>query len=139
MPSKDTMHIVVGVGAKEDLRDVFIRASLDGVDLTYQPRCLPGKAPPRRKLSASMLARQAFHYAAVACRAAVMQVAPALPEKAGSADADRLRSAMGKLEPIEVCRAAGLKDGASIRNVVNKGAKLAGKLLAWVESQEASK
>lgn len=44
---------------------------------------------------------------------------------------------MGTMTPIEACRAAGLKDSASIRNVTNKGAALAGKLRAWVEAQEA--
>lgn len=103
---------------------VFARAAQDGVHIAA------GKG------SGSALLRLAVNWGAKYAAAGHAKATLALPQTTATTDADRLKAAMGTMAPIEVCRAAGLKDGASIRNVVNKGMPLAGKLLAWVESQE---
>ncbi len=112
---------------KAHLGGVFARAASEGIGISA------GKG------SGSALLRLAVEWGAKYAETSSVKAIVALPERAGSVDADRLRAAMGKMEPIEVCRAAGLKDSASIRNVVNKGAALAGKLKTWVERQEAGK
>ena len=104
---------------------VFARAAQDGVHFAA------GKG------SGSALLRLAVNWGAKYAATSHVKAIVALPQTTATADADRLKAAMGTMAPIEVCRAAGLKDGASIRNVVTKGMPLAGKLLAWVESQEA--
>jgi len=110
---------------KAHLGAVFARAALEGIHI------VPGKG------SGSALLRLSVEWGAKWATSASVKAPVGLPEKAGTADAARLLAAMGTMAPIEVCRAAGLKDSASIRNVVNKGAKLAGLLLKWVEGQEA--
>lgn len=125
--AKYSIHFATTPATVDNLRACVARAVLEGVDLNRHG-----------KLSRSRIIDTAIRYGEEASAAALRPPAPvALPEKTGSVDADRLRAAMGTMTPIDVCRAAGLKDGASIRNVVNKGAALAGKLRAWVESQEA--
>jgi hypothetical protein len=112
---------------KAHLGAVFARAVREGIHISA------GKG------SGSALLRLAVEWGAKYAESSPVKAIVALPERTGSVDADRLRAAMGTMTPIEVCRAAGLKDSASIRNVTNKGAALAGKLRAWVENQEAGK
>jgi hypothetical protein len=139
MTAKQTMHIVVNDAAKEDLHAVFVRAYSEGIDLTYQPRRLHGMPLPPRRLSASALARQAFRYGAEAARAGVTKTPPALPETSLSTDAARCIAARGSMSRAAVALAAGMASEASVRRVESGTFALAGKLKAWVESQEAGK
>jgi len=127
--AKASIHFATDSEVVTHLGACVLRANAEGIDLRRHGA-----------LSKSKVIRTAIRFGYEASVERMRQPAPvALPEKAGTADADRLRAAMGTMAPIEVCRAAGLKDSASIRNVVNKGAALAGKLLAWVESREAAR
>lgn len=133
--AKHTIQLVVKdpVALEAALFPVFAAGMREGRDF----RMPHVKADdPKPKQSRSAIVRYAIERGIRACLAEDSQGVTALPEKAGTADADRLRAAMGEMAPIEVCRAAGLADGASIRNVVNKGAPLRGRLLAWVEMRE---
>ncbi len=53
-------------------------------------------------------------------------------------DAERLIKARGAMSRGECARAAGLADESSVRNVEKRGFALGGRLLAWVERQEAA-
>ena len=123
--AKQTACIVVTPDMLADLVVVFGRGVIDGADYTRGG-----------KLSRSAIIRDAVKRGAASC-AVIPPSVIALPERAGSADADRLRAARGDMSTGECAKAAGLKDGASVRNVENKGMPLRGALLAWVETREA--
>lgn len=140
--AKHTIQLVVNDpdALRAALFPVFAHGTRRGVDFMTRSTCpFPrGKGRnPAPKLSYSAVVYYAIACGIRACAAAEATGVTALPERAGSADADRLRAAMGTMTPIEVCRAAGLKDSASVRNVTRKGAPLAGKMLLWVEAREA--
>jgi hypothetical protein len=139
MPAKDTMHIVTSPAVVADLRAVYVRAMIEGVDLTVQPRRLRGCPLPPRVLSKSALVRQAIHYGAEASRTAALPVAPALPQTSLSTDAARMVAARGSMSRAAVALAAGMASEASVRRVESGTFALAGKLKVWVESQEAGK
>ncbi len=124
--AKDSIHFAVTPEVHNGLRVIFARGMVDGKDFTHYG-----------KPSRSSVVRYAIERAAEVCAMPIAAAPVALPERTGTVDADRLRAAMGTMTPKRVCDAAGLADGASIRNVVNKGAPLRGKLLAWVEQREA--
>lgn len=143
MPAEDTVHFALKPGSRrsfeEDLRAVYIRGQIDGIDFMARPGGLRGRKRPAAKFSVSRLVQVAVAYGGAACRAAVLPVAPALPATTSTADAARLKAARGTMTRAECARAAGLKDESSVRNVESRGMKLAGKLLAWVESVEAGR
>ncbi len=138
--AKDTINFSLGPGERDavvaDLRDIFIGGSLQGVDFRPLRR---GNQRTRSGESRSRLITWGLHVAALACRKELVPPAPALPETTGTTDADRLIRARGSMTRAECARAAGLKDESSVRNVESptRGMKLAGRLLAFVESIEA--
>ncbi len=141
MPAKDTIHFALEPGAREalieDLREVFIRGTLDGVDFMSRAGALRKTRAPAPRLSRSKIITQAIRYGAEACRGALLPVTPALPATTGTVDADRLKAARGAMSRAECARVAGLKDESSVRNVESRGMRLAGRLLAWVSEREA--
>ena len=131
--AKHSIHFATGPNTVDNLRACVARACvaravLEGLNLHHHG-----------KLSRSKIIDAAIAYGAQASAAALLPVTPALPETTGSADADRLIRARGSMTRADCARAAGLKDESSVRNVESptRGMKLAGKLLAWVESIEA--
>lgn len=140
--AKHTMQVVVTDPKRltKDLRDVYIRGTLDGVDFMGRPGGLSGgRRRPAPRLSASAIVRYAIHLGAEASRRVQQPSIVALPEKAGTTDADRLKAARGDMTRQECATAAGLKDESSVRNVETRGMRLAGKLLVWVEAQESGR
>lgn len=65
-----------------------------------------------------------------------IKVEPAAPKP--PPEAERLIRARGAMSRGECARAAGLLDESSVRNVEKRGMPLRGRLLAWVEQQEAA-
>ncbi len=122
--AKASIHFAVTPDVMANLVTVFARGTMEGVDYMRH-----GKA------SRSALLRDAIERGAKSC-AVTLSVAAALPERTGTADADRLKAAQGKMTDAACANAAGLKDESSVRNV-RRGMALKGKLLTWVEQREA--
>ncbi len=122
--AKQIACIVVTPDMLADLVTVFTRGVLDGATYTHGG-----------KLSRSAIIRDAVKRGAESCAVIPPRIV-ALPERAGAADADRVKAARGKMTRAECARAAGLKDESSVRNVEARGMPLRGALLAWVVARE---
>ncbi len=136
------MHVAITPDVHDDLAAIFARGMIDGVDFMTRSKCpFPrGKGRnPAPRISLSAVVRHGLRVAAEQARGVTASGVTALPERTGTVDADRLRAARGTMSTQACAEAAGLADGASVRNVENKGAPLRGRLLTWVEGVEAGR
>lgn len=135
--AKASIHFAVTPDVLAHLVAVYARGMVEGVDfMARSGSARSGMRQPAPRLSRSAIIRQAIKYGAESCAGAMRVTVPALPERTGTTDANRLIAARGTMTRQECARAAGLKDESSVRNVESRGMALAGKLRAWVESVE---